>query len=273
MDEKTKRASYHATMNAVVNLRNDTRGHGSMSSRIASEHNEHLESALGAILVGLPGLMSRPPIFVREILTIRAGRHTVSYRPLLGTSRTPLSRDCEVSSLDVLEQHGLFLWDEDKPLRLDPLMRLQRHPLTVQLFNGLHDGVPVYRVYGEPRDPVPKVLPDFLSRARLLLFALSPEGRDSSLGSFLQDDDRYQAYLKRFEAELGRMDIGERTTWGGFIVKKLRPEEFGEMLEKLEKVEGVVRAHAQTGETLDNKLLSEQRGLCSMLIKEPSPPW
>ena len=132
----------------VVQLRNETKGHGNITEpRKARRHSGLLGQALADILSTYPDLTRRVPVLIHDIRYRGPQRHLVEYLRLTGTSLATL-QDLEVKHPGALLPDYMYLWDPqgDAPVLLTPLMHHEKRGAQdiIYLFNRVKGDAPDY---------------------------------------------------------------------------------------------------------------------------------
>jgi len=84
--------------------------------------------------------------------------------------------------------------------------------------------------------------------------------------------DPYQAYLERFQREVGPVNVGAYGKWKGKLVRKLSPVEFGTKHDEFTKLDVTYRGIIARGDTINDavvRLWRERRA--ELLIDDPEP--
>jgi hypothetical protein len=84
--------------------------------------------------------------------------------------------------------------------------------------------------------------------------------------------DEYQAYLARFDSQVGPVQVGAYGKWNGRLVRKLSAEEFATKHREFAKLDTTYRGIVARGDTINDavvKLWRERRA--ELLIDEPEP--
>ncbi len=80
--------------------------------------------------------------------------------------------------------------------------------------------------------------------------------------------DEYGQYLARFEAQVGRIEVGAYGQWQGKLVRKLSTEEFAAKLSDFTALRKTYTQIVEHGDTIDNALLKILRERASELLLE-----
>lgn len=158
-------------------LRNSTVGHGSVRDTAVSDWTAPLLDGVFDLVALAPLLVSRPPVYVREIKYVGPRRYLVEYLTLVGTGR-PLPSSREVADPGILQQQGVYLWDDEgsAPLLLSPLAHFDPVLEAMFLLSSIKAGVPQYASIqcGELTRQPDNLTHLFEERAAFLLEAPAP---------------------------------------------------------------------------------------------------
>ncbi len=80
--------------------------------------------------------------------------------------------------------------------------------------------------------------------------------------------DEYGRYLARFEAQVGRIEVGAYGQWQGRLVRKLSTEEFLAKLGDFTALRKTYTQMVEHGNTIDNALLKILRERAAELLLE-----
>ncbi len=80
--------------------------------------------------------------------------------------------------------------------------------------------------------------------------------------------DEYVQYLARFEAQVGRIEVGAYGQWQGKLVRKLSIDEFRAKLSDFTALHNTYAQIVEHGDTIDNALLKILRERASELLLE-----
>lgn len=82
-------------------------------------------------------------------------------------------------------------------------------------------------------------------------------------------DDRYLAYLARFESEIGAIAVGGYGKWKGKLVRKLAPDEFLKKAQELDTLRSTYEKILERGDTLNDALTKVLRERQVELLVDP----
>jgi hypothetical protein len=82
-------------------------------------------------------------------------------------------------------------------------------------------------------------------------------------------DAEYQLYAKRFAVEVGEIAVGEYGTWGGKLIMRLGPDEFGEAYGEFRALEEQMRRMMSEGLTLSDYVNDRYREAAARVLERP----
>lgn len=216
---RAKKISVLGFLGKIVELRNQSKGHGYTDQTGARVTTAHLQPALTELLNEMPLLVARPLVWIEQIEYIDQGRWVVTFLELMGTQRAR-RRTRDVQDPGNLKKGFLYMWDgESSPLQLTPFLHLDQapHDERVYVLAGV-SGEPVYQARGssEARRRPDQLLSQLEERAPFLLKSAravtTPRPPDAArfyrhaVEVALADGEVSRAEESRLEAM--RMDLG-----------------------------------------------------------------